>query len=62
MLLVLKKIKNENLFSQDLIKWKIIEWGIDNKMNFYDLAGHNPNPITPKEVGIKQFKKKMGWR
>jgi hypothetical protein len=55
-----KKDKDENLFSQDLIKWKIIEWGVDNKMNYYDLAGHNPNPTSSKEAGIKQFKKKWG--
>ena len=51
---------SQNFFSQDLIKWKTIEWGIDNNMDFYDLSGHNPNPTTRKEIGIKQFKKKWG--
>ena len=52
--------KKNNLYSQDLIKWKIIEWGIDNKMNYYNLAGFNPNPISEKEKGILRYKKK--WR
>ena len=52
--------KKNNLYSQDLIKWKIIEWGIDNKMNFYNLAGFNPNPTSEKEKGILRYKKKWG--
>jgi len=52
--------KKNNLYSQDLIKWKIIEWGIENKMNFYNLAGFNPNPTSEKEKGIFRYKKKWG--
>jgi len=37
------------LYSQDLIKWKIVEWGIQNNMKYYDLAGVNPNPTSDKE-------------
>jgi len=50
----------EKLYSQDLIKWKIIEWGIENKMNWYDLSGFNPSPKNSKEEGILQYKKKWG--
>ena len=50
----------QKLYSQDLIKWKIIEWGIENKMNWYDLSGINPNPVNSKERGILQYKKKWG--
>lgn len=50
----------EKLYSQDLIKWKIIEWGSLNKMKFFNLAGFNPNPKTNKEQGIQQYKKKWG--
>ena len=50
----------EKLHSQDLIKWKIIEWGHNNGMDFYDLAGYNPLPINSKEDGIKSFKEKWG--
>jgi lipid II:glycine glycyltransferase (peptidoglycan interpeptide bridge formation enzyme) len=50
----------EKLYSQDLIKWKIIEWGIDNHMNWYDFSGHNPEPKNEKERGILQYKKKWG--
>jgi len=48
------------LYSQDLIKWKIVEWGIHNKMKYYDLAGVNPNPTSEKEKGILRYKKKWG--
>jgi len=51
---------NENLYSQDLIKWKIIEWGQKNNMKFYNLAGVNPNPQSKKEEGILRYKKKWG--
>jgi lipid II:glycine glycyltransferase (peptidoglycan interpeptide bridge formation enzyme) len=50
----------ENLYSQDLIKWNIIEWGIKNKMKYYNLTGFNPNPESPKEEGIFRYKKKWG--
>jgi len=50
------------LYSQDLIKWKIIEWGINNKMRYYDLAGFNPNPESKKEYGIFRYKKKWGGK
>jgi hypothetical protein len=40
---------DEHLYSQDLIKWKIITWGNENKMKFYNLAGFNPNPQSKKE-------------
>ena len=49
-----------NLYSQDLIKWAIIEWGIKNKMKYYNLAGVNPNPTSDKEKGIFRYKKKWG--
>jgi len=50
----------QNLYAQDLIKWKIIEWGIKNNMNYYDLTGFNPEPISKKEEGITRYKKKWG--
>jgi hypothetical protein len=51
---------SENLYSQDLIKWKIIEWGKENNMKYYDLAGYNPHPINKKEEGIQRYKSKWG--
>ena len=51
---------SEKLYSQDLLKWKIIEWGIDNKFRYYDLSGINPNPSNKKELGIFRYKKKWG--
>jgi lipid II:glycine glycyltransferase (peptidoglycan interpeptide bridge formation enzyme) len=50
----------ENLYSQDLIKWEIIEWGKENKKKIYNLAGFNPHPISKKEEGIKKYKQKWG--
>ena len=50
----------EKLYSQDLIKWNIIDWGIKNKMRYYDLSGFNPFPKTEKEKGILRYKKKWG--
>ena len=52
----------EKLYSQDLIKWKIIEWGLENKMRFFNLNGFNPNPISEKEKGIKRYKEKWGGK
>lgn len=50
------------LYSQDLIKWNIIQWGIKNNMKYYDLAGYNPNPQSEKEKGIMRYKKKWGGK
>lgn len=50
----------EKLYSQDLLKWSIIEWGIKNNQNFYDLSGVNPNPQNKKEEGIFRYKRKWG--
>jgi len=47
-------------YAQDLLKWKIIEWGIKNKCKYFDLAGVNPNPQNKKEEGIFRYKKKWG--
>ncbi len=55
-----EKDYREKLYSQDLLKWKIIEWGIKNKMNYFNLAGFNPNPVNKKEEGIKRYKEKWG--
>ena|GEM_PF-6187425 len=50
----------ENLFAGDLIKWKIIEWGVEKGLRSYDLGGVNPNPTSKKEKNILQFKSKWG--
>ena len=47
-------------YSQDLIKWKLIEWGIEHGLKYYDLAGFNPNPASEKEKGILRYKEKWG--
>ena len=57
-----KEDTENHLFSQDLLKWKIIEWGLENKMSYYNLAGFNPNPESKKEEGIFRYKKKWGGK
>jgi len=52
----------QKLYSQDLLKWKIIEWGQKNKMRFYNLSGFNPQPQSKKEEGIFRYKKKWGGK
>jgi len=52
----------QKLYSQDLIKWKIIEWGVENGMNWYDLSGINPNPSSKKEEHLLRYKKKWGGK
>jgi hypothetical protein len=48
------------LYGSDAIKWEIIKWGIQNGYRWYNLAGVNPEPKTPKEEGIRRFKEKWG--
>lgn len=55
-----KEDTTEKLYSQDLIKWNIIKWGVENNMKYYNLAGANPNPTSSKEEGILRYKKKWG--
>lgn len=52
----------EKLYAQDLIKWKIIRWGISNDLKYYDLSGVNPNSRDEKETGIFRYKKKWGGK
>jgi lipid II:glycine glycyltransferase (peptidoglycan interpeptide bridge formation enzyme) len=52
----------KKLYSQDYIKWKIIEWGIGKGCKYFDLTGVNPNPKSSKEKGILRFKKKFGGK
>jgi len=57
-----KKDTQEKLYSQDLIKWNIIKWGVENKMKFFNLNGFNPNPSSEKEEGIRRYKEKWGGK
>ncbi|RZD45866.1 MAG: hypothetical protein CXT78_04800 [Thaumarchaeota archaeon] len=50
------------MYSQDLLKWSIIKWGINNNMKYYNLSGINPNPESKKEEGIFRYKKKWGGK
>ena len=50
----------EKLYAQDLLKWKVIEWGKKNKFRYYDLTGVNPNPTTEKDKNLFRYKEKFG--
>lgn len=50
----------KKLYSQDLLRWKIIEWGKEHGCRFYDLSGVKLTNQSSKEKGIFQNKKKWG--
>lgn len=50
----------EKLYANDLIKWKVIEWGKKKNYTYFDLSGVNPSPTNSKDRGIFQYKKKWG--
>jgi len=52
--------KENNLYSQDLLRWNIIKWGTKNNFRYYDLSGVKPDNQTQKEAGIFRNKKKWG--
>ena len=52
----------EKLYSQDLLRWKIIEWGKENNCNYYDLSGVQISNRTTKEDGIFHNKEKWGGK
>jgi len=55
-----KRDTESKLYAQDLLKWKIIEWGQSKKLYYFDLTGANPNSKNEKEAGIFRYKKKWG--
>ncbi len=57
-----KKDTQGKFYAQDLLKWKIIEWGINHKFRFFDLTGVNPEPLDEKESGIFRYKEKWGGK
>jgi len=59
---VIRTVKDtmDKLYSQDLLKWNIIEWGLKNHFSYYDLSGVNPYPNNSKEEGIFRYKQKWG--
>ena len=47
---------------ESIISGYLIEWGLENNMKWYNLAGFNPEPVSEKEKGIFRFKKKWGGK
>ena len=52
----------KKLPAQDLIHWEMMLEAKRMGCHTFDLAGVNPDPRTPKEVGIRRFKKKWGGK
>lgn len=52
----------KKLYSLDLLRWKIIEWGKQNNCLFYDLSGVKLNNRSPKDDGIFRNKEKWGGK
>ena len=48
------------IYGQDLLKWRLMQWGREHGFRVYDLMGVNPHSTDPKERGIFQFKAKWG--
>lgn len=49
-----------NLPAQDLLHWHVIRHHRNEGDTFFNLAGFNPAPNSPKEEGIRRFKEKWG--
>jgi len=54
----------KKLYSQDLLRWTIIEWGKKKGCRFYDLSGvkYPEEHQSPKEKGIFKNKEKWGGK
>lgn len=51
---------DNHLYANDLLKWKIVEWGVIKQFRLYDLSGIEPESRSAKDVGILRFKSKWG--
>jgi hypothetical protein len=52
----------KKLYSLDLLRWKIIEWGKQNNCLFYDLSGVKLKNRSSKDDGIFRNKEKWGGK
>jgi len=55
-----QKDYEEKLYSLESLRWKIIEWGVENKCKYYDLSGVEVDIKTSKDAGIYRNKQKWG--
>jgi lipid II:glycine glycyltransferase (peptidoglycan interpeptide bridge formation enzyme) len=53
-------VYSEHLAAQDILHWEMIQYFRGIGISWFNLAGINPDPQTPKEKGIRQFKAKWG--
>lgn len=54
--------KEKILYSIDLLRWNIIEWGIKHNCRYYDLIGVKFKDRSAKEEGIFRNKRKWGGK
>lgn len=52
----------KKLYSLDHLRWKIIEWGIQNNCKYYDLSGVKSANRSPKEETLFRNKAKWGGK
>jgi lipid II:glycine glycyltransferase (peptidoglycan interpeptide bridge formation enzyme) len=52
----------EKIPAQDLLHWEMMLEAKRLGCEIFDLAGVNPDPKDPKEIGIRRFKEKWGGR
>ena len=52
----------KKLYSLDLLRWKVIEWGIQNKCKYYDLSGVKSTHRSEKDEALFRNKAKWGGK
>lgn len=52
--------KKHKMYTQDLLKWAVIDYALKNKEKLYDFMGVNPISKNRKEQGILKYKLKWG--
>jgi lipid II:glycine glycyltransferase (peptidoglycan interpeptide bridge formation enzyme) len=53
--------KEQHIYANELLKWEFILWGKNKGIQYYDLAGFNPQAAPgSKEDNIRRFKEKWG--
>jgi lipid II:glycine glycyltransferase (peptidoglycan interpeptide bridge formation enzyme) len=53
-------IMEKKLYAQELLRWSIIEWGLEHKCKYYDLSGVKINARSTEKEGIFRNKQKWG--
>lgn len=57
---IIPEAYKQKIPAQDLLHWELLLEAKRLKCHTFDLAGVSPNPVSPKEKGIRRFKEKWG--